>query len=99
MGVRTLYMFLASLMTVSKHVDGAFLKRTAVYTSFWGFLTTDIGRFYNVSTYIYNSFLKKTYVAVSVVLKHCHIKDPQKNMYLAVDPHLKMFFQGPLEGM
>ena len=28
---------------------------------------------------------------MSVVFKPFHVKDPQNDMYLATDPHLKMF--------
>ena len=35
---------------------------------------------------------------MSVVLKLSHVKDPQNDMYLATDPHLKIFtFRDPPE--
>ena len=38
------------------------------------------------------------YVSMSVVLKLFHVKDDQNDMYLATDPHLKIFSsRDPLE--
>ena len=35
---------------------------------------------------------------MSVMLKPFHVKDPQNDMYLAMDPHLKIFtFKDPPE--
>ena len=35
--------------------------------------------------------VQETYISKSVMLKRFHVKDPQNDMYLATDPHLKIF--------